>query len=192
MALLISRHNLIRRRFLALALAVLASLLVLTAPAHAQRSASFDEVKAAFVFQFANYVTWPAEVLKDGSTPIVIGIVGNDEVTSILRDSTRDKTVAGHSVVVRELSAPAQAAECQIVFIDKSDEKRVDDYVAKTAGKPILTVSDGDNFTKEGGIIRVFEQANKPKIEINVDEAARAKISISSKLLSLANLVRDK
>ena len=101
------------------------------------------------------------------------------------------KPVAGRPIIVREVSTPAEAAECQIVFLDKSDNRRVTDFLSVLVGKPILTVSDDENFTEEGGVIRLFEQQNKPKIEINVDEAERSKLTISSKLLSLAVVVRD-
>ena len=57
--------------------------------------------------------------------------------------------------------------------------------------RPILTISDTDSFTKEGGVIRLYQQASKLRIEINVDAAERAKLKISSKLLSLGRIVRD-
>ena len=156
-----------------------------------KRAASFDEVKAAFVYQFANFITWPEDAFPDAGTPVTIGIVDNETVADVLRESVRGKTAAGREIIVREVTTPAQAVECQIVYLDKSDQRRVDEYLAVLVGKPILTVSDDDDFTEKGGVIRVFEQQNKPKIEINVDEAERSGLTISSKLLSLAIIVHD-
>ncbi len=77
-------------------------------------------------------------------------------------------------------------------FIDATDDKRADDFLAAVRAKPVLSVSDDDNFTEEGGVIRLFEQDSKLRIEINIDEAGRSGLTISSKLLSLAQVVHDK
>lgn len=168
------------------------ALCILAVRADAQKAASIDDVKAAFVYQFANFVTWPDDVFTDPAQPITIGILGNETVAKVLRESVRDKRIGDRQIVVRELTTPQEALECQIVFLDPSDAARVDAYLAVLVGKAILTVSDDNNFTEEGGIIKLYEQQNKLRIEINVDEAARSNLTVSSKLLSLAKVVRDR
>lgn len=160
--------------------------------AYAQKTASIDEVKAAFVYQLANFITWPDGAFADASAPVAIGILGNETVARVLRESVRDKKIGERPILVRELAAPQEATNCQIVFLDRGDDKRVGEYLAVLVSKPILTVSDDDNFTEEGGIIKLYEQQNKLRIEINADEAARSNLTISSKLLSLAKVVRDR
>ena len=56
---------------------------------------------------------------------------------------------------------------------------------------PLLTVAESESFTKSGGVIRLFVEQNKVLFEVNTDAAARAKLKLSSKLLSLARVVRD-
>ena len=179
-------------RAMSIAAAVVFAIFVSASNAGAQRAASIDEVKAAFVYQFANYITWPSNVFPDDTAPFNIGIVGNSTVAELLRESVRDKDVGGRPVLVREVEGPEEAATCQIVFLDHSDDKRVDDYLAALTNKPVLTVSDDNNFTEEGGIIKLYEEQKKLRIEINVDESARSKLEISSKLLGLAKVVRDR
>lgn len=172
--------------------AVLLGIAVFTAPVLAQKAASPDELKAAFVFQFTNYVQWPDGAFKDASAPIVIGIAHNAPMSKALAVAIKGKTVGNRSVQVVDVTDEATAATCQILFIDASDDKRVDEYLKGVVTKPVLTVSDDDNFTGEGGIIRLFERDNKLRIEINVDQAGRSGLTISSKLLSLASVVHDK
>jgi hypothetical protein len=191
MALLNGVHRRFRSFWPAAVAAAAIFLCTLASPAAAQREASLDEVKAAFVFQFSNYITWPEDAFEDESTAITIGIVGNEPVAKLLRESVRDKIVANRPVAVIEVASPEQAAACHIVFLDRRDDKRVDEFLAMLSKKPVLTVSDDDNFTEEGGIIKLYEQQKKLRIEINVDESERSNLVISSKLLNLAKVVRD-
>lgn len=194
MALLSPAHSTPMRSMAARFMAILV-LLGLASSAPAQQAVKRDELKAAFVFQFANYVQWPESSFKDAESPIVIGIVGNDAMVKTLTTSVRGKTVGARGINVVDVSTKEAAESCHILFTqysDERDEKRVDEYLSYTRTKPILTVSDDDNFTEEGGIIRLFEKDNKLRFEINVDEAERSGLTISSKLLGLAQIVRDK
>ncbi len=190
MALLSRTHN---RRSLAarFALAACTLLAVFVQPASAQK-ARIDELKAAFVFQFANYVQWPDESFKDKSAPIIIGIVKNEAMTKTLSAAVRGKIVGDRGIQVVDIADEKAAETCHILYIDSADDEKVDNFLALVRSKPILTVSDDDNFTSEGGVIRLFELDSKLRIEINVDEAERSGLTISSKLLSLAQVVRDK
>lgn len=194
MALLTSTHSRPRSWRARIACAIAAVLLgvaLLASPVDAQK-ASPDALKAAFVFQFANYVQWPESKFKDASAPIIIGIAHNDDMSKALAAAVKGKSVAGRAVEVVEVTDEASASGCHILFIDSQDDGRVDDFLKFAVSKPVLTVSDDSNFTEEGGIIRLFERDNKLRIEINVDEAGRSGLTISSKLLSLANVVHDK
>ena len=170
---------------------MLAGLAILAQPVSGQK-ASVDDLKAAFVFQFANYVQWPDSCFKDASAPIVIGIVRNDGISKTLAAAVRGKTVGARSIQVVDVADEKAADGCHILFIDAKDDKKVDDFLATVRAKPVLTVSDDDNFTSEGGVIRLFLRDSKLRIEINIDEAGRSGLTISSKLLSLAQVVHDK
>lgn len=194
MALLTRTHKRSRHALLRATLAVLASIAAMAcvcAPVYAQR-AQIDDVKAAFVFQFANYVQWPDDTFENDASPIVIGIVGNENMIKALGASVQGKNIGKRSIKVVAVAGDQEAQACHILYIDSSDDKRVDDYLSAVRSKPVLTVSDDDNFTEKGGVISLFEAQSKLRFEINVDEVERAKLTISSKLLSLAQVVRDK
>ena len=195
MALLMSKPTTRRgalRRLVTAALAALLGLGALASAVSADQVVDFDELKAAFVFQFANYVQWPESSFKEASSPIVIGIVGNDAMVKTLSASVRGKMVGAHPIEVTSVGNEKAVAPCHILYIDGSIDTRVDQYLAVTRSKPILTVSDHENFTSEGGVIRLFKKDNKLRFEVNVDEAQRAGLTISSKLLGLAQVVHDK
>lgn len=178
------------------ACAFLASLVVATlifAPAaEAQREADANKVKAAFVFQFANFVEWPDEAFESDRAPFIITIVGNEEIEKLLADAAKDKRVQGRPIRVEDGDASDDLSKCHIVFVDDSQSGSGTELIDRYMDSPVLLVSDSEEFTKDGGTIRLFERSNRLKIEINVDAAERANLQVSSKLLSLATVVHDR
>ncbi len=165
--------------------------LALSPSAKAQRGAELNRLKAAFVFQFTNFVEWPDDAFEDDSSPFLIGIVGNDAVRDILAANVREKLVGGRKLIVRSFSSSSDLSSCQMIFVDDSEARSTSDIVDRYMDTPILTISDSDSFTKVGGVIRLYREASKLRIEINIDAAERADLKISSKLLSLSRVVHD-
>lgn len=172
---------------------MLSVVLTLASPpsAKAQRGAELNRLKAAFVFQFTNFVEWPDDAFEDDSSPFLIGVVGNDAVRDILETAVREKLIAGRKPSVRSFSSTGDLSSCQIIFVDESEARNASDIIVRHVDKPILTISDSDSFTKVGGVIRLYRKSSKLRIEINIDAAERADLKISSKLLSLSQVVHD-
>ena len=76
-----------------------------------------------------------------------------------------------------------------ILFISISEKKRIPQLLAGLQGSSVLTVADFDEFLEEGGMIQLYTENNRVRFAINVDATGRAKLKISSKLLSLARVV---
>lgn len=60
------------------------------------------------------------------------------------------------------------------------------------SGRKVLTVGEFEGFAKRGGMINFIIVDNRIAFEINIDAARRAGLSISSQLLKLAEIVREK
>jgi hypothetical protein len=143
-------------------------------------------VKAAFLFNFAKFVEWPAVAFKRPEDPIAICVLGQNPFGTALEDVVRDKTVANRAFVVREVLNAQQANTCQIVFVSASERKHFRFLLDELKGRSILTVGEGDDFTANGGIINFKLKDARVRIEIDAVAANRAGLHISSKLLSLA------
>jgi YfiR/HmsC-like len=63
--------------------------------------------------------------------------------------------------------------------------------LGEVRGAPVLTVGDGDTFPRRGGIVGLIIEDGRMRFAINPDAAQRSGVRLSSKLLSLARLVRD-
>jgi hypothetical protein len=147
-------------------------------------------VKAAFLFNFAKFVEWPADAFKGPDDPIAICVLGQNPFGTALEDVVRDKTVGSRGFVVREALNAQQASKCQIVFVTASERKRFRSLLEELKGHSILTVGEAEDFVANGGVINFKLKDARVRIEIDAAAAARAKLRISSKLLSLAEITR--
>lgn len=148
------------------------------------------QVKAAFLFNFAKFVEWPAAAFKALDEPLAICVLGQDPFGTALEEVVRNKTVAKRTFVVREVSNAQQASSCQIVFVSSSERKRFRVLLDGLKGHSILTVGEADDFTANGGIISFKLKDARVRIEIDTGAADRAGLRISSKLLSLAEIAK--
>ena len=80
---------------------------------------------------------------------------------------------------------------CHILFISSSEKKHVPLILKPLKGASVLTVSETEGFAHEGGIINFLDDGKRVQLEINLDAANRARLEISSKLLSLAKIVKN-
>ncbi|HEY4365674.1 MAG TPA: YfiR family protein [Steroidobacteraceae bacterium] len=143
-------------------------------------------VKAAFLFNFTQFVEWPPQT---DPTPFVIGILGEDPFSSILDETVRGEAVDGRHIVVQRYRSSEEVRTCDILFIGASESGRLDSILEQLRGRPILTVSDLQDFAPHGGAIQFLTVNNKLKLRINPEAAHTAHLTISSKLLRLADIV---
>jgi hypothetical protein len=148
-------------------------------------------VKAFFLYNFARYVAWPSETFKAPHDPIVICILGRNPFGSALDEATTGRVVEGRPFVVRQLSDIQRPSNCQILFVAASERKRFQAIAASLKGSGVLTVGETQGFTADGGMINFKLEDGKVRFEINVDAVAQERLHISSRLLSLAQIVKN-
>ncbi len=119
-----------------------------------------------------------------------IGILGDDPFGPFLDETVRGERVGARPIQVRRYHRIADIEECNILFISRSENERVPEILSALKHRPVLTVSDGDGFASQGGIIQFFTDKNRIRIRINLDAAEAANLTISSKLLRVAEVVR--
>lgn len=176
--------------FILMLAASLALTLFLSTTAMAQRGAEINKLKAAFLYQFANFVEWPEETFENDGDPFIICIVGNENLKETLEKAVKGRTINERVIEVKSATVAAMPV-CHIAFVDESQNRNAGEVIEILRDRPVLTVGDSKDFTRLGGVIRLFERSSRLRLEINVDAAARAKLKISSKLLSLADIVHD-
>lgn len=172
---------------LAAALAVVCTLLT-SASLQAQVSREY-QLKAAFLYNFAQFVEWPPTAFAETNSPLVIGVLGIDPFGEVLDETVRGEVVQGRRFKVERYRRVDEALGCHILFISQSEDRRLEAIIAALRGRPILTVSDIDPFVPRGGMIRFLTEGNKIRLRINVTATREAKLTVSSKLLRAAKEV---
>jgi uncharacterized protein DUF4154 len=149
------------------------------------------QVKAAFLYNFAKFVEWPAAAFADDRAPFTLCIVGEDLFGSALSEIAAHKNVKGRTLAVKHLKEEAGLRTCHILFVNSSEKKKLARILGILRGSHVLTVGEMDGFGQSGGMINFVLEENRVHFEINVEAADRAGLKISSKLLELAHLVAD-
>jgi hypothetical protein len=149
-------------------------------------------IKAAYLYNFALFVEWPADAFAKGDSPIVIGVLGEDPFDEALQRTIRDKRISGRRIVVRPLQWNEDFRQCHILFVGAAAASRASELTSRLDGVPVLVVGESPDFARRAGSINFFVDDNKVKFEINVDRARRARLDISAKLLKVARIVRGR
>jgi YfiR/HmsC-like len=152
----------------------------------------FDEyqVKAAFLYNFAKFVEWPAGTFAKADDPIGICIAGRNPFGSMLDDMVRGKKIEERAVEVRRLAEAPRPGKCQILFIGASEAKRIPALLEALKDGGVLTVGESDSFTGLGGIIAFLLEGQRVSIQVDLERLERSHLHIRSKLLSLARIVK--
>jgi hypothetical protein len=166
---------------------VLTAAMVIAAVATPQPVEEYH-VKAAFVINFAKFTEWPMQAFKTPADALVFCVLGQDQLASSLREAVNGHVIAGRPANVREVTPGQAVSDCNILFVGESAAKRFRSSYNESTG--ILTVGETPGFAADGGVINLKLENGRVRFEINVAAAERQQLHISSKLLSLAELVK--
>jgi YfiR/HmsC-like len=156
---------------------------------YADQSPTEYQVKAAYLFNFLKFVEWPDDASAEARGKWTIGIVGDSPVGDELIRLVEGKTVLGRELQVKKFQAADDLRHCNILFISPSEKRRLPSILASLRGSSVLTVADMDNFVRSGGMIQLVVENDSVRLAIDVGATSRARLKVSSKLLSLARVV---
>jgi hypothetical protein len=181
-----ARRAALRRWLPLVACLVVASL---SAGAWPAPPASEYQVKAAYLFNFGQFVEWPQHAYDSPSSPFVIGVVGDDPFGKTLDEVIAGESLGGHPLVVRRFRNPEDISACNILFIGRSEAARLEKTLKLLQGRCVLTVTDIAGAEHRGAIIALVNENNRIRMRINVAAAKANNLVISSKLLRPAEVV---
>jgi YfiR/HmsC-like len=169
---------------------LVAVLLVLLAPSLV-RAETADQVKAAFLFNFARYVEWPPSAFASDKQPIRLCVLGQAELEGVVSRIVSGRSVRGRPVEVAGVADLAATAGCHLLFLGAGAGVSGSVVAQSLGAEAIFTISDEPGFAAGGGIANFILVDQKIRFEINPGSAKRAGLRISSSLLRLAKLVGE-
>ena len=155
-----------------------------TLPAQNTKPTEYD-VKAAYLFNFGKFVTWPQKTYAPRDSFLVC-VIGKDPFGPILDKTTAGETINGKKVINKRISRPQDAGECSVLFISSSEEPRLSRILAIVEGLPVVTVSDMSDFVERGGMIQFVVDSGRVRFKVNLGPAQRDGLMLSSELLKVA------
>jgi hypothetical protein len=177
-----------KRYFAATAAMLLAVLL--PAPETCAGQPTEYQVKAAFLYHFAQFVDWPASAFAQSNAPLVIGVLGNNPFGNDLQQAVDGKVLNQHPLVFHQFGSLAEITNnCHILFISSSESKRLPQIFAGLSGSSILTVGESERFIEAGGMIHFVPEGSRIRFRISGSAVKNAGLKMSSKLLNLASQV---
>ncbi len=140
------------------------------------------QVKAAFLLNFARFTDWPENAAKG---PLTTCVLGRDPFGHWLKDLVEGRNIDGHQLVIRHISEPAEVSGCAILYIGASEPKKIWSVIAGLNPQGLLTIGE-DPRGSDGAVINFILKDGRVRFAIDTDAAARTKLHISARLLSLA------
>jgi hypothetical protein len=146
------------------------------------------QLKAAFIFNFAQFVEWPGDAFAGPNAPLVIGVIGDSTMAASLEQACRGKTAGKREIVVKTLSGADAIRSAQILFIGAAERDRLPELIKRATDESVLTVGDFDGFTAASGMVRFLTEDNRLRFEVNLDAVNQGRLKVSAQLLKLARM----
>lgn len=143
-------------------------------------------LKAAFLYNFAKFIQWPADVFTTPAAPLVLCTFRSDKVESALKRIVKGKTINGRGLAVREIGDISEGKSCQVLFVGAAASGDEASILAAIRNQSVLVVGETPHFARDGGGINFVVQDDRLRFVINLGATDKARLKLSSKLLSLA------
>ena len=147
------------------------------------------QVKAAFLYNFARYVEWPAEAFPPTGQPFVVTVLGEDPFGPALDSVLKGRTIRDRSLSVRRAARLEDVEKSHILFIAGSEGEALARILRRLDAAPTLTIGESPHFAERGGMVRFRKDRDRVGFEINLTSTEKARLRVSSQLLKLARIV---
>jgi hypothetical protein len=145
-------------------------------------------IKAVFLFNFAQFVQWPEKDLGGPEEPMVVGVLGEDPFDAYLDEVVKGEKVNNRPIVVKRFKRIEDVHACHVLFVSVSESSRFESIIAGLKSRGILTVGESQDFCKRGGMVCFATENGKIRLKINLEAVQEAHLTVSSKLLRLADV----
>lgn len=178
------RHS--QKLGLALALACVGNL----SQAEINPAETQNQIKAQFIYNFVNYVEWPADAFENATSSIRICIYGDVPFSSYLL------SFAGSVIGERELTFIISTAindiysGCHILYVGNDRRLDLPKFWKQIKYTYVLSVGEQRGFSDQGGIINIVRTRDKLQFDVNISNALKNGLFLDSDLLSLARVIK--
>lgn len=143
------------------------------------QEASAYRIQSLFLYNFTKHVKW-----ENTQETFTVGIYGNSNAFEEIKANLANKMVWGSKVNIIQISSSAELSKCQIVYIPKSNKKKILDFIDGANLSNTLLVTE-DDFMDDGAAISFVYEKSKMKFKISKDKIEESGLKVSSSLVSI-------
>jgi hypothetical protein len=165
--------------------------LILSASTPAFSEASEYQLKARFLFNFTHFVTWPESAFKGPDSPFQICVVGRDPFGHFLDDTVTSERVGQHPIIVHRIQHLKSTVACHMIFLSKDSPFTEEQVLSTVRDHPVLLTGETPEFARKGGTIAFLIEDRRIRLQVNLRAAREAKLQISSKLLTVSDVIEE-
>lgn len=145
------------------------------------------KTKAVFLYQIFDYVTWPVSsgaTLEQSSNLCVYGFTSFKKELEVIQTLETDRPFN-----VKYVSQLTELGDCHIVYFGTLDRLALE-FLRQDKGKNVLTVSDNPIFFKKGGMIFLFFEGGKLRLNVNRTRIYESGFGLGSKIFRLTKQIK--
>ncbi len=145
------------------------------------------KIKAIFLYNFTKYIEWPSDY-KSGM--FKIGILGSTDMIQELEQMASKKKVGAQQIVISKFASVDAITKCHMIYIPREKSGTLAEVVKKVGGNSTLIITDKEGSARKGAAINFVVESNKQRFELNVSNALKHNLKVSSNLSGLAIVVQ--
>lgn len=157
-----------------------------------RRSAPEEQVRAAFLYQLAQFVHWPEASYGGPQSPLRFCVLGDDDLERTLQAIAAGKTIDGRRLVVRQVLRGDELVHCHVAFVGLRSERSLRELFHSWQYPPVLLAGEWPGFAEYGGMVNLRLEDGRVSFEVNLEAIDRARLELRSQLLRFARLVGPK
>jgi hypothetical protein len=153
------------------------------------QTATAAALTSAFLYNFAKFTEWPSDALAPGQR-IALCIIGDSAVADALERTIKGHAIESHELTVGLVKPEGPFRSCHLLYMTGFDATRSLQLLEGLKTAPVFTASDADKFAERGGVAQLTLENGRMRFAINITAAQHARLQLSSKLLSLAQIIK--
>jgi len=148
-------------------------------------------IKSGYIYNLTKVVHWQQNAFNFSVSPFILGILGDQSVSTALIHTLREKLIKERDWKVDFYNTPQEIIYCHLIFISGFNQDQINEAIAHLTHENTLLIGDNiENFCNLGGMINLVGTCPNFGYEVNVKAIERAKLTLNPDFLELATIIQ--
>lgn len=150
------------------------------------------QVKALFLYNFANFVEWPDNAFENPGSPLKMCLYGAVPFGEFLDVVNGAQIRSRFLQVIRTTDYNKIKSGCHILFVGIDHVGELESFFSNFNHLFVLSIGNTQDFARKGGVVNILRTRDQQQFEINLSKAMESGLLINSDLLSLARIINER